>query len=55
MSQKECNETLYWLELLHATEHIDDSAFTSIYPYAKELIKLITCILKSTKAGVIKT
>jgi len=41
IAQKEINETLYWLEL-----------FESINADAEELIKLVTAILKSTKANL---
>ncbi|MGB5929553.1 MAG: four helix bundle protein [Cyclobacteriaceae bacterium] len=50
MSLKECNETLYWLELLHATEYLNDMAYKSIFSDAEELIKLLTSILKTSKA-----
>lgn len=49
IAQKECNETLYWLELLHATDYLSKSEFESIFNDATELIKLITSIIKTTK------
>ena len=47
--QKECNETIYWLELLHATEFINEKEFDSINNDAIELIKLATSIINSAK------
>ncbi|MDH6534612.1 four helix bundle protein [Parabacteroides sp. 52] len=52
IAQKESNETLYWLELLHKAEYIDEEAFNSIYKDAQELIRMITSIIKSTKASI---
>lgn len=49
IAQKECNETLYWLELLSATDYLDKEAFESLHSDAKELIRLITSIIKSSK------
>jgi len=49
IAQKECNESMYWLELLHATEYLNAEAFESLYKDAQELIKLLTSIIKSSK------
>ncbi|ADQ17074.1 four helix bundle protein [Leadbetterella byssophila] len=49
IAQKEINEALYWLELLQATNYLNDEQFKSIHKDAEELIKLITSILKTTK------
>ena len=46
---KECNETCYWLELLHETDYLSTLQFESIYANAKELLKLLTAIVKTTK------
>jgi|SRR5699024_6619760 len=52
MAQKECNETLYWIELLHKSEYFDKKGFESIHLEAIELIKLITSIIKSAKQNI---
>lgn len=49
IAQKECNETLYWLELLHATEYLEREVFDSLFSDAQELIRLLTAIIKSSK------
>ena len=41
---KEANETLYWIELLHDSEYIDDKTFESIHNEAN-LISLITKLI----------
>lgn len=38
IAQKECNETLYWLELLKATDYIDEKLFNSLYADAEEIM-----------------
>ncbi len=52
IAQKEINETLYWLELLKATQYLEEDFYTSINSDAIEIIKLVTSILKSTKASL---
>ena len=47
---KEANETLYWLDLLHESEYLTSDQFTSIHPNAKEFIKLLASIVKTTRA-----
>ena len=50
IAQKEINETIYWLELLKETNYLSIEEFESINTDAIEIIKLITSILKTTKA-----
>ena len=52
IAQKECNESLYWLELLVATDYLTQEQFESINTDAVELIKLITSIIKSSKSNL---
>jgi four helix bundle protein len=51
--QKEINETIYWLELLRATNYLVIEQFESINNDAVEIIKLVTSILKTTKSNLI--
>ena len=46
---KETSETEYWLELLEETEYIPEDAGKSMHEDCKELLKMITAILKTTK------
>ena len=55
IAQKECNETIYWLELLFATDYLLEEEFNSLNIEAIELIKLLTSIIKSTKKNQLKT
>jgi four helix bundle protein len=54
IAQKEVNEVLYWLELLHATDYLTQSEFESIFTDATEILKLLTSILKKTKSNLKK-
>ena len=42
-------ETEYWLELLKETDYISIDDFLSLNSDCKELIKLLTSIIKSSK------
>ena len=38
---KEARESLYWIELLHRSEYLDDAQYQSIYNDCEELVKLL--------------
>jgi len=46
---KEANETLYWLDLLHQSELIDNTAYQSIFSDSEEVLKLLISIVKTSK------
>jgi four helix bundle protein len=46
---KESSETEYWLEILHETSYIDETEFLNIYADNKELLKILTSIIKTAK------
>lgn len=46
---KEARETLYWLDLLHATNYIDNSSFESINNDCKQIIGTLVKIINSAK------
>lgn len=52
IAQKEINETIYWLELLKATDYLTNEQFISLNNNAVEIIKLITTIIKTTKTNI---
>ncbi|CAG0998928.1 hypothetical protein FLAV_02806 [Flavobacteriales bacterium] len=52
IAQKEINETIYWLELLKATDYLTQEQFESINNNATEIIKLITSIIKTAKSNI---
>lgn len=51
ISLKECDETGYWLDLLHRTSYVSDAQFTSLEADRMELFALLTTIIKSAKAS----
>ncbi|MBR1402344.1 MAG: four helix bundle protein [Prevotella sp.] len=51
---KEANETLYWIELLHDSDYIDDKTFDSIHTEADEITAILASIVKSTKENTEK-
>ena len=54
IAQKEINETLYWLELMHETKYLSTKEFDSINADAVEIIKLITASIKTVKKTIKK-
>ena|SRR5690554_948197 len=52
VAQKEINETIYWLELLNETDYLTQEQFENINKDAIEVIKLVTSIIKSSKANI---
>ena len=46
---KEASETNYWLRLLNATEYLSKSEFSSIIADCKELERILTSIIKTTR------
>jgi len=53
IAQKECNETLYWLELLYLTNYLTKTEYESINNDGIEIMKLLTSIIITTKKSLI--
>jgi len=49
ISLKEASETEYWLELLRASNYIDQKTHELLLGSCQELIKILTAIIKSSK------
>ena len=47
---KEASEVNYWLRLLKATDYLSEKEYFSIVTDCKELEKLLTAIIRSTKS-----
>ncbi len=54
ISQKECNESQFWLEILYATEYLTEPEFESIYVDNLELDNIITSIILTKKKNMVK-
>lgn len=48
IAQKEADETLYWIELLHETDYIVNAEYKSIKNDCEELIKILMAISKTS-------
>ena len=51
ISLKECNESLFWLQLLRRTNKINEEQFESIYSDCEELKRMLTSITKTTRSN----
>ena len=49
IAQKECDETMYWLELLNATAYISENEFKSLHEQSNEVLKIIRSIIITSK------
>ena len=51
IAQKECNESLYWLELLHETSYLNTEEYSSMFTDAEEIMKLLTASICTAKTN----
>lgn len=49
IAQKECDESIYWLELLKETDYLNDKEFESINTEAIELLKMLRSAIITSK------
>jgi len=49
IAQKEINETLYWLELLQATDYLTPENYKKLETDALEILRILTATLKTAK------
>lgn len=49
IAQKEANETLYWLDILSATEYLSEAQYKSLYSDIDEVCRLITSSILTKK------
>jgi four helix bundle protein len=49
IAQKECDESIYWIELLKQTEYINKQEYESMSTDATELLKMIRSAILTTK------
>ena len=52
IAQKECDETIYWLDLLKETEYIDEADYTKLNSVAIELLKMLRSSILTTKKNI---
>ena len=51
ISLKEISEAEYWLELLYETGYLDDVQYASVATDCKELAKMLTSIVKTSRGN----
>jgi four helix bundle protein len=49
ISQKECDESLYWIELLYKSEYLSDNEFKFIHSEAESILKMLKSAILTTK------
>ena len=49
IAQKECDETIYWLELLNETKYLTQKEFISMCNEGQELLKMIRSAIITSK------
>jgi len=54
ISQKEADETLYWLELLMETKYIDKEHYNELHTEGETILKIIKTIIINTKKNMKK-
>lgn len=52
IAQKECNEILFWLELMNKTSYISELEYNSMKVDAESLMKLLTSSIKTAKKHI---
>ena len=55
ISQKETNETIYWLTILEKTDYLSRSQFDSLYCDCQELRKILVSIILTSKRKLHKS
>ena len=49
---KECNETLYWLNILKDTEYLNEKEYESMNTDCREILALLISSIKTTKQNI---
>ena len=49
---KECNETLYWLNILKDTEYLNEKEYESMNADCREVLALLISSIKTTKQNI---
>ena len=53
IAQKECDETIYWMELLVQSDYISKEAFESVSAEAEQVLKMIKSAILTTKRNIV--
>lgn len=55
IAQKEADETIYWIELLKATEYINDVEYFSINSEAIQILKMLRSAILTSKSSKVNS
>jgi four helix bundle protein len=55
ISQKECDETLFWLEVLLASDLVSDPQYHELHDEASSLLRIIRSIILTTRKNMKET
>ena len=53
IAQKECDETIYWIDLLKITEYLNDTVSKDLTSEGMELLKMIKSAIRTSKKKLI--
>lgn len=53
ISQKECDESVYWIDLLYHSKYIDTNTYETLKNQANELLKILKSIIITTRKNMI--
>ncbi|MEA9413241.1 four helix bundle protein [Flavobacterium sp. PL02] len=52
IAQKECDESMYWLEILKETDYVSTIEFESLHQQCNEVLKIIRSIIITSKKNL---
>ncbi len=52
ISQKEANETLFWLRILYKTDYLTEIEFKSLYRDCQEILRVLTKVIMTTRENL---
>ena len=52
IAQKECNESIYWIDLLRDSHSIDETTYCQLRRDGDELMRMLTTMIKTAKANL---
>ena len=55
IARKECNECLYWLNLLHNSGYLSSDVFQTLHENALSLLKILTAMIRTSQSNLAAT
>ena len=52
VAQKECDESLYWLELLEASNYLTSEERKAVHDQGSEILRIIKSVILTTKSNL---